>query len=170
MKNPFKRINKSIYKESIIKFSPIDSTYNSLVIEEDIRSIENVIKKFRINNSVIDPNGISLLHLAALHNKPGVCEFLLNMGVPVDIEEKFSGKKAAHIAAFFGNIDCLKILLEYEGKKHRQKRPYDFLYCLPVHYAALGESKRAIELFLGENDVLQLVNKINPLSHKQNIK
>ncbi|MCB1073281.1 MAG: ankyrin repeat domain-containing protein [Chlamydiia bacterium] len=132
--------------------------YNSLVLEEDIRGIENVIRKRRIAKSVFDDRGISLLHLAALHDKPEICDFLVDFGVPFDIQELRTGKNAAHIAAYFGNIKCLTTLLKYEKKHHFRKKSHDCLYCLPIHYAALGEQQQVIDLYLDQSNFFSKVS------------
>ncbi len=107
-------------------------------------------------SEVIDETGclkyklhkLSLLHLAAWHNQPHICQFLVEKGLSPDIRETFSQKTPLHLAAYRGNLEAAEALINSGARYSKSKHTRDSLCCLPIHYAALGENQEMIFLFL----------------------
>ena len=62
-----------------------------------------------------DPLGRNLLYIAARNGHMGICEYLINKGINVNEVQK-TGSTALHGAVYYGQINVVKILLNYGAK------------------------------------------------------
>jgi ankyrin repeat protein len=123
--------------------------WNSLITKGDLVTIQNMIEKGDLSyKDQLGECGLSPLHLAAWHNQPEVCRFLISHKISPCVEERFSLKTPLHIAAYFGHSEVASVLLELEAKVTGRKAR-DFIGGHHLHYAALGEQEEMIFLFLG---------------------
>lgn len=122
--------------------------WNTLIAQGNLSMIQLLVDKGDL--SYEDKLGeweISPLHLAAWHNQPEICRFLISHKVSPSVKESFSEKTPLHIAAYFGHLEVAGVLLNL-GAKVEGRKARDFLGCYPLHYAALGEQENMLFLFL----------------------
>ncbi len=124
--------------------------WNTLISDNSLANIKSMLNSGEISkNDKLGKFKLSPLHLAAWHNKPEICEFLLSHKfLPRIKKENFSNKTAIHLAAYLGHINVVKAMIGFNNKL-TIKKSYDSLGCLPIHYAALSEQKEML-LFLLE--------------------
>jgi ankyrin repeat protein len=134
--------------------------WNSLIAKGDLATIQRLVEKGELSyKDRLGECGLSPLHLAAWHNQPEVCRFLISHKISPSIEESFSLKSPLHIAAYFGHSEVANVLLEL-GAKVTGRKARDFIGGHPMHYAALGEQEEMIFLFLG------MTHLIGPMGSK----
>ena len=123
--------------------------WNLYIAKGDLETIQLMIEKGDLSyNDKLGECGLSPLHLAAWHNQPEVCRFLISQKISPSIEENFSLKTPLHVAAYFGYFELANVLLEL-GAKVTGHKSRDIIGGHPLHYAALGEQEKMIFLFLG---------------------
>ena len=123
--------------------------WNSCIAKGDLATIQRMIEKGDLSyKDKLGECGLSPLHLAAWHNQPEICRFLISQKIPPNIEESFSQKTPLHIASYFGHLEVAEVLLEL-GAKVSGSKARDIIGGHPLHYAALGEQEKMIFLFLG---------------------
>lgn len=139
---------KQMSKKSAVLDQTNMDIWDSLVSSGDLAAIQNMVRKSKISTKdKLGEYELSPLHLAAKHNQPDICEFLISEGVSPNIKESFSKKNPLHIAAYLGHLEAAQTLLRCGWKASRTKAE-DILHCLPIHYAAMGEKKEMISLLL----------------------
>lgn len=123
--------------------------WNSLVAVGDLSSIQAMLEKGELScKDKLGKYELSPLHLAAWHNQPEICQFLISEKIPPNIREIFSEKTPLHIAAYFGHQEVAEILMNLEIRMVGRES-VDILGCHPLHYAALGEKEKMLFSLLG---------------------
>ena len=111
-KNFYKEIEKDIY---IINEKICDiNAYYYCIIGDTILLIEEIEENPSLLKFV-DPLKRNLLYLAARNGHVSICEYLINKGLNVN-EIQSSGSTALHGAAYYGQINVVKLLLNYGAK------------------------------------------------------
>ncbi len=123
--------------------------WNSLIARGDLSSIQIMLQKGEISRKdKLGKYELSPLHLAAWHNKPEICQFLIYQKISPSVSEPFSGKTPLHIAAYHGHLETAEVFTNF-GRKVVGRKTGDFLGCLPLHYAALGEKEKMLFFLMG---------------------
>ena len=119
-----------------------------------------------------DPLERNLLYIAARNGHVSICEYLINKGMNVNEVQK-TGSTALHGAAYYGQINVIKVLLNY-GAKTNIKNNFGHL---PIDEAMTEEIKtilkeseedKVLKLYrslLSKNIASQLI----PINHNGNI-
>lgn len=105
-----------------------------------------------------DEEGESLLHKAAVYGHVDICQYLVEKGVPVDIEIPNAGATPLMMAVLFNNLDVVKYLLSKGANINKQEDDG----VTSLHYA-VGKNFPQMVSFLLENKKinLSLKDKIN---------
>ena len=92
--------------------------------------------------------GLTLLHLCGVFGQVEIAYYLLENGAKVDKKETCSGKTPLHLSAYFGNLELLKLLINYS-----KKFMPDAAGCYPLHYASMRGDIEAVRFLIksGEN-------------------
>ncbi len=131
--------------------------WNSLIATGDLSSIQSKLDHGKLSRKDrLGEYELSPLHLAAWHNQPEICEFLITQKISPNVTETFSEKNPLHIAAYFGQLEVAEILISH-GIKLTSRKSVDMLGCHPLHYAALGESEKMITQLLGYGHLMRTV-------------
>ncbi|XP_066988551.1 uncharacterized protein [Macrobrachium rosenbergii] len=97
-----------------------------------------------------EKTGSTLLHVAVAHNQVDAVLFLLRLISPNVVNNE--GETPAHLAAFMGHTQILRILLTDEElcyeKKNRQGRTYTNLLSAPLCDAVLGKDRNKAQELL----------------------
>ena len=109
-----------------------ERVYNA-ILENNLKALEDFVSSGYDLNTQFEVNGLTPLHLAAWHNRPMIISYLIDHGAKVDQTERLSRKSPLHIAAYFGNFDCCRVLIE----KNASTNPQDYAYYTPLHYAVM---------------------------------
>jgi hypothetical protein len=108
-----------------------------------VGDLPNLMKEIENNKSYIkfkDPLGRSLLFIASINGHIGICEYLINKGILVnDIDN--SRNTPLHGAAYFGQLDIVKLLLGY-GANINLKNKFGHL---PIDEALTNEIKSVLK-------------------------
>ena len=110
----YKEIEKDIYIiNDKLSFSFINAYYyciigDTILLIEEIEENPSLLK-------FVDPLKRNLLYLAARNGHVSICEYLINKGLNVN-EIQSSGSTALHGAAYYGQINVVKLLLNYGAK------------------------------------------------------
>ena len=89
-----------------------------------------------------DPLNRNLLYIAARNGHTDICEFLINKGISVN-EIQHTGSTALHGAAYYGQLEVVKLLLNY-GAKRNIKNNFGHL---PKDEAMTEEIKNLLDKF-----------------------
>ena len=83
------------------------------VSKNDLKMVENVLNQSDslLDLDATDPNGWSLMHLAAYTASPRLIMFLLQVGISADAVSN-RGHSPLHVAVVKGNADAVELLLE----------------------------------------------------------
>jgi len=117
--------------------------------------------KILVNNKIIidsySNNSRTPLHLASIHNSPSIVKFLLeNMSDPNFKDH--SGCTPLLLAAKYGNVDCMALLLAYGANLYEE----DFRKWNILHYAAFQGHPKAVRYICKyDSDFDFLQNKRN---------
>ncbi len=123
--------------------------WNSLIARGDLSPIQIMLQKGEISRKDrLGKYELSPLHLAAWHNKPEICQFLISQKIAPNVSETFSGKAPLHIAAYLGHLETAEVFTNF-GRKVAGRKTGDFLGCLPLHYAALREKEKMLFFLMG---------------------
>ncbi len=123
--------------------------WNSLIAAGDLSHVQAMLEKGELSSKdKLGKYQLSPLHLAAWHNQPEICQFLISQKISPAVRETFSGKTPLHIAAYFGHLEAAEVFTNFETKVAGRKAR-DFLGCLPLHYAALGEKEKMLFFLMG---------------------
>jgi ankyrin repeat protein len=87
-----------------------------------------------------DPLERNLLYIAARNGHVSICEYLINKGMNVNEVQK-TGSTALHGAAYYGQINVIKVLLNY-GAKTNIKNNFGHL---PIDEAMTEEIKTILK-------------------------
>ena len=96
----------------------------------------------------------NLLYIAARNGHVSICEYLINKGININEVQK-TGSTALHGAAYYGQINAVKVLLNY-GAKTNIKNSYGHL---PIDEAMTEEIKNILKES-GENKILNLCQSL----------
>ena len=132
-------VNKNFYiecKKDIYKINKAKKEFLSYYYTV-IGDCENLIFEVESNSSLLffkDPLQRNLLYIAARNGNVSICEYLINKGIEVnDIQS--TGSTALHGAAYYGQTNVVKLLLNY-GAKTNIKNNFGHL---PIDEAATKE-------------------------------
>jgi ankyrin repeat protein len=107
-----------------------------------------------------DENGLSLMHYAAIYNRPLVLTSLILSSVDVNIKQQVDylavGPMALHYAARCGSLDSMSCLLSnYANISYA-----DHTGWAPIHHAAYFDNVPAIKLILRrQEEVIELITR-----------
>jgi len=113
-----------------------------------IEALEKLSSGVNFSKVRVGEYGLTLLHLAAWHNRPDVCEYLIHKGIDPDVSEKYSGKNPLHFASYLGHMESVFALCRNGAEALYSKKSVDALGCHPIHYAATSGNKKMIDFFL----------------------
>jgi len=134
--------------------------YNSLIAEGSIDALEKSFSSKRTLKKVrFGEYELTLLHLAAWHNRPDICEYLIHEGIDPNVREKYSGKTPLHVASYLGHMESVVSLWKNGAEALYSKKSVDSLGCHPIHYAAMSGNKKMIDFFLGIPKFDQITTK-----------
>ena len=141
--NFYKECEKDVFKINDLGIDIICGYYYTII--GDCYNLINIIEK---NPNILefkDPLERNLLYLAARNGHVSIFEYLINKGIKVNEIQK-SGSTALHGAAYYGQTNVVKLLLNY-GAKTNIKNNFDHL---PIDEAMTDEIKNLIKE--SEND------------------
>lgn len=127
-------------EQSIEEIEFEKSIFNACV-NGDLEKVKKFISqkgKSIVNNQ--DKNGYAPLHYASRNNHFEICKYLLESGANVNLKTKSCKSTALHRAAFIGNYDIVKLLIDYNS----DPRESDCDGKTPLH--------KCVEQFLIKND------------------
>ena len=160
---------KEIYK--IIDTSESYGIYYYTVIGDSYNLIP-LIEKYPKYLFFKDPLDRTLLYIAARNGHVSICEYLINKGINVNEIQK-TGSTALHGAAYYGQKNVVKLLLNY-GAKTNIKNNFGHL---PIDEAMTDEIKNLLKE--SENDLISklyqnlicknIANKLIPIYLNKNI-
>lgn len=168
-------VNKSYYEEIENDFYIVKDEYNPAFYFTIIGDCFNLIREIEENPQLLnfkDPLKRNLLCIAARNGHATICEYLINKGVPVN-EIQHTGNTALHYAANYGQLEVVKLLLNYGANTNIK----NYFGHLPKDEAITEEIKNLLNEF--ESDPImklyQLLNskniskKLIDISHKGKI-
>ncbi len=104
--------NSSSYEQTLEEIEFEKSIFNACV-QGDLNRIKYLIdKKGASQLFEQDRNGYSCLHYAARHNHFEICKFLVSNRIDVNLKTKSCQSTALHRAAYMGNCEIVKLLVE----------------------------------------------------------
>ena len=113
--------------------------------------------------SMQDVSGLSLVHYAAMYNRPQIITILVVNGCDINVRRFNSipsqqGITPLHLAAKCGALESLSCLLAYKA----DAQLYDIQGWCPIHYASYFNQRSCLEHLVRRNlDVLELKAKGN---------
>lgn len=113
----------------------------SIVQAGDLQALQNLLsgKGKKEIDDPIGELGLTLLHLAAVFNQVEITRWLLENKAKPDKKESLSGKTPLHVAAYYGRMDILELLLN-----HSKGFSSDKAECFPIHYACMQEDLEVV--------------------------
>jgi ankyrin repeat protein len=86
--------------------------WNNSRSEAANREVADLLLAHGANLKMVEENGLSLLHLAAIIDVASAVRYLLKRGIDVNIRDGF-GRTPLHLAAMKGNTKIIECLLDY---------------------------------------------------------
>ncbi len=120
----------------------------------------NLIDEIEHNEKLLnykDPLQRNLLYIAARNGHVSICEYLINKGMDIN-ETQHTGSIPLHGAAYYGQINVVKLLLNYGAKTNIKNKSNN----LPIDEAYTEEIKNLLK----ENEQDPIVKLYNTLLTK----
>ena len=151
----YKEVEKDTYKINFddFKLSIFIKVYYFCIIGDCHSLIQEIEEKEKLLEFK-DPLERNLLYIAARNGHTNICEYLINKGINVNEIQK-TGSTALHGAAYYGQINAVKVLLGY-GAKTNIKNNFGHL---PIDEAMTEEIKNILKES-GENKLLELYQSL----------
>lgn len=120
-------------------------------------AISSVVKEDPTEVNKIQPNGYTLLQIAAYEGSKDAVKFLLDQGANVHLTA-LNDESALHLACDKGHEDIVKMLLK---QKSQIKQKDNFWGNTALHYAARGGSEKIVELVIIQGIDINIENNYN---------
>lgn len=140
----------------------------------DLEGLRGFLKGSKLNlNKRLGDFKLTLLHLAAASNRLHIATWLIENGAKVSRREKYSQKTPLHLAAYFGHLEMMDLLIHHVVDElsysvldpHPNEHPdeifrKDVLYCSPVHYAVMGGHLEAVKFLIKKGEELNFYSSV----------
>ena len=152
-------VNNSFYHEIEEDVYEVNKDYEDIeayfytVVGDTLNLISEIEKKESLLNYK-DPLKRNLLYIAARNGHTSICEYLINKGIDIN-EIQSTGSTALHGAAYYGQSNVVKLLLNYGAKKNIKNKSNHF----PIDESYTDEIKQIFKE--SEQDpILKLYNSL----------
>ena len=132
LKNKEKNISLGKIKTKKESISSLNQMFN-VIKSNDIKKIEEIIKKDRTLLNKLNNNGLSLLHILVIKKNIKIIELLLKNGADVNIKSIKTKRTPLHFAYIYQNNESdeiIKLLIKYGAQDdildNNNKKPSDY--------------------------------------------